>query len=201
MAFALTTSVSLVIPNAAAIENVMTTEAAPVAQTFEVTGTVEAVPIVRDGYGVTAPPPPPPPPPAVQWPLSPSTVMSSDFGPRSCAGCSSNHQGLDLNPGGGTPIGAMAAGVVAKASAGASGAFGVHVVIEHVIDGQKVNSLYAHMQAGSMPLAVGQTVSVGQTVGAVGCTGSCTGDHLHFEIHPGGGAPVDPAAWLRSRGV
>lgn len=196
IAFTLAMSLTFIIPNAQALETAVTSASVPPAQTFEVTNAVAVAPVSRDGYSVTTPPPPPPPPPALQWPLPPSTAMSSDFGPRSCAGCSSNHMGIDLNPPGGTPIEAMAAGVVV--TAGTTGAFGTHAEIEHVIDGQVITTLYAHMQAGSMPLSVGQQVAVGQVVGAVGCTGRCTGNHLHFEIHVGG-TPVDPAAWLNAR--
>ena len=69
------------------------------------------------------------------------------------------------------------------------------MVIEHVINGQKVESLYAHMIAGSPTVAVGDTVTVGQTLGLVGSTGASTGAHLHLGISLGG-AFVDPYAWL-----
>jgi len=69
------------------------------------------------------------------------------------------------------------------------------VEVEHVIDGQTVRTLYAHLQSGSVPVGVGQAVEVGQVIGAVGSTGQSTGAHLHFEVHLGG-SPVDPVAWL-----
>nr|BFF13157.1 hypothetical protein GCM10025699_44600 [Microbacterium flavescens] len=64
-----------------------------------------------------------------------------------------------------------------------------------MINGQKVTSTYSHMQTGSVTVAVGDTVTVGQIVGAVGSTGNSTGAHLHFEIHLNG-VPVDPYPWL-----
>ncbi len=136
---------------------------------------------------------------ALQWPQPIGTKMSSGFGPRSCSGCSSDHQGVDLNAPAGSPIWSMADGVVVAVNAPGYSAFGVHARIQHLIDGEVVTTLYAHMQTGSMPLTVGQTVTAGQYVGAMGCTGSCTGTHLHFEIHPGGGVAVDPVAWFNSR--
>jgi murein DD-endopeptidase MepM/ murein hydrolase activator NlpD len=41
----------------------------------------------------------------------------------------------------------------------------------------------------------GQDVSQGEIIGLVGCTGSCTGDHLHFEVRING-TPVDPLKYL-----
>jgi murein DD-endopeptidase MepM/ murein hydrolase activator NlpD len=41
----------------------------------------------------------------------------------------------------------------------------------------------------------GQAVSQGEVIGYVGCTGSCTGDHLHFEVRINGN-PVDPLPYL-----
>jgi murein DD-endopeptidase MepM/ murein hydrolase activator NlpD len=42
---------------------------------------------------------------------------------------------------------------------------------------------------------MGAHVSQGQVIGAVGCTGHCFGDHLHFEVRVNG-APVDPMGYL-----
>lgn len=185
-AVAIGTSLAFVVPSAAALPSAGVQGQAT--QDYAVTASLPA-PLVRDDYGVTAPP-------AVQWPLPQGTRMSSDFGPRSCAGCSSDHQGIDLNAPGGTPIEAIAAGVVIETDAPGWAALGEHVRIRHVIDGQAVTSVSAHMQTGTMTLAVGDKVAVGQELGLLGCTGSCTGDHLHFELRTDGGAAVDPAVWL-----
>ena len=102
-----------------------------------------------------------------------------------------------MTPGIGTPIQAMADGVVTTATE-QGGAYGVYVVIRHEIDGQVVESVYAHMREGSLALTPGQTVRVGQMVGRVGDSGRSFGAHLHFEIRTGGEA-VDPLAWLPAR--
>ncbi|TWX40121.1 M23 family metallopeptidase [Frigoribacterium sp. ACAM 257] len=133
----------------------------------------------------------------VQWPFATGVPISSGFGARhvsNCGFCSTFHNGLDFVPGAGSPIQAIADGTV-SAVTGPGGAFGNHVEIEHVINGQKVVSTYSHMQTGSVQVSVGQTVTVGQLVGKVGSTGNSTGAHLHFEIHLGG-VPVDPYPWL-----
>ena len=173
----------------------------------------------RDGYSVTLPPPPPPvrqaklasfaprgsllytpnPNGTIQWPFTRYVPIASGFGARvaPCGGCSSFHDGLDFLPGAGAPIGAIAPGVVTLVGQDSGGyaSYGTRVVIEHVINGQKVESLYAHMIAGSPTVAVGDTVTVGQTLGLVGSTGASTGAHLHLGISLGG-VFVDPYAWL-----
>jgi murein DD-endopeptidase MepM/ murein hydrolase activator NlpD len=68
------------------------------------------------------------------------------------------------------------------------------------VAGQEVETMYAHMQYGSMAVSVGQTVTAGQLIGAVGSTGVSTGPHLHFEVHVGGG-PIEPLGWLRANSV
>ncbi len=133
---------------------------------------------------------------AVQWPFTVGVPISSTFGYRTrpCPSCSSDHAGLDMTPGIGTPIQAMADGVVTTATE-QGGAYGVYVVIRHEIDGQVVESVYAHMLEGSLALTPGQTVRVGQLVGRVGNSGRSTGAHLHFEVRVGG-EPVDPLVWI-----
>jgi len=130
----------------------------------------------------------------VRWPFTASPI-SSGFGPRAapCRGCSSNHLGLDFTPGGGTPVAAVADGVV-RTSTYSSG-WGMHVIVDHEIDGRRVSTLYAHMQNGSVALSKGDRVTVGQDIGRVGNTGLSTGAHLHLETWLDD-TPVDPAAWL-----
>jgi murein DD-endopeptidase MepM/ murein hydrolase activator NlpD len=133
----------------------------------------------------------------VQWPIAPSSDVSSGFGWRMapCSwGCSSDHQGVDFDPGAGVQILAIADGVVVQSSI--DGGLGQHVVIEHSIDGQKVQSVYGHMIFGSQTVSVGDKVARGQLLGNVGSTGASTGPHLHFEIRPGGGDAVEPLVWL-----
>ena len=132
---------------------------------------------------------------AVRWPFPFAAEISSGYGNRSapCRGCSSYHRGLDFVPGYGTPIQSIADGTVTFAGWG--GGYGLHVILEHVINGQKVTTLYAHMAPDSTPLSVGDTVAAGDYIGQVGDTGLSTAPHLHFELHLDG-VPVDPFAWL-----
>lgn len=134
----------------------------------------------------------------VRWPFPIPVPISSGFGARAgCSiGCSTFHEGIDFTPGAGTPIQAIADGVVSVAEYSYAG-YGNYVIIDHVINGQKVQSMYAHMQSGSVKVVVGQQVKVGDIVGQVGSTGIATGPHLHFEIIIND-VPVDPYAWLKA---
>lgn len=136
---------------------------------------------------------------AVQWPFPGGSPITSGFGPRQVAGCgfcSTYHQGLDFTPGSGVPIQSITGGTVSLVEVSNSG-LGNHVIVDHVVNGQRVQSVYAHMQYGSIQVAVGQTVGVGDMIGAVGSTGASTGAHLHLEVHLDG-APIDPFAWLQA---
>ncbi|MBC7441845.1 MAG: peptidoglycan DD-metalloendopeptidase family protein [Ramlibacter sp.] len=133
----------------------------------------------------------------IQWPFAVGVHIGDQFGFRDCAGCSANHGGQDFNPGIGAPIQSIADGVVSVAEDG-EGSLGVHMIIDHMIDGKLVSSVYAHMIHGSMKFKAGDVIKVGQEIGQVGNTGMSTGPHLHFEIRRGGkdGTKVDPLAWL-----
>jgi hypothetical protein len=91
---------------------------------------------------------------------------------------------------------AVADGVVSSVTAFDDGGLGVHVMVDHVVAGQRVTSTYGHMLAGSAAVTAGQSVIAGQLLGAVGSTGQSTGAHLHLEIHLDGVTAIDPYGWL-----
>lgn len=133
----------------------------------------------------------------IQWPFAVGVHIGDRFGYRSCAGCSSNHGGQDFNPGLGAEIQAIADGTVAV-STDSGGSLGVVMMIDHMIDGELITSVYAHMEYDSRRFEVGDTVYVGDVIGTTGDTGMSTGPHLHFEIRVGGvdGTKIDPLEWL-----
>jgi murein DD-endopeptidase MepM/ murein hydrolase activator NlpD len=98
------------------------------------------------------------------------------------------HTGIDFGVGYGTPIHAAADGVVV--SAGPLGGYGNATIIDH---GGSLATLYAHQS--QLRVAPGQHVSRGQVIGLSGCSGYCTGPHLHFEVRVNG-TPVDPLPYL-----
>jgi len=135
----------------------------------------------------------------IQWPFVYGVPMSDQYGPRVlCDTCGvTMHRGADFLPGRGAPVQAIADGTVRYIEESDDG-LGVHVIIDHQIDGRLVSSVYCHMEFGSVPLQVGEQVGVGELVGTVGDTGFAFGPHLHFEIRLDGTDNVDPVAWLRA---
>ena len=98
------------------------------------------------------------------------------------------HAGVDIAAPTGTAIRAAASGRVAIA--GMTGGYGNYTCIQH---GGSLSTCYAHQSR--IGVSVGQSVSSGQVIGAVGNTGNSTGAHLHFETRQGG-SPVDPMGYL-----
>lgn len=149
---------------------------------------------VREDFTVDVRPP-------LVYPVGANAPVGSSFGPRAaaCEACSTQHYGVDWNPGYGTPVVAMADGVVTVIG-DPSNTLGVHLEVSHIINGQPITSVYAHLQDGSIPFAVGDRVRVGDQVGLVGTTGVTTAPHLHFELRIDGIA-IDPVPWMLANGA
>ena len=122
------------------------------------------------------------PPASFIWPLS--GPITSPFGMR----WGTLHPGIDIGVPTGTPIHAAAAGKVVWC--GWMSGYGNLVMIDH---GGGLASVYGHQSR--IAASCGESVAQGQLIGYVGCTGFCTGPHLHFEIRVNG-APVDPLGYL-----
>jgi murein DD-endopeptidase MepM/ murein hydrolase activator NlpD len=116
------------------------------------------------------------------WPVSGPVV--SPFGMR----WGRMHTGIDIAVGYGTPIHAAASGSVIYS--GWMGGYGNLVVVDH---GNGLATAYAHQS--SIAAGNGTSVSQGEVIGYVGCTGHCFGPHLHFEVRVNG-QPVDPLGYL-----
>ena len=98
------------------------------------------------------------------------------------------HAGIDIAVPYGTAIHAAASGTVVLA--GWVGGYGNYTCIDH---GGGLATCYAHQSA--FAVSSGASVSQGQVIGYVGCTGHCFGPHLHFEVRINGN-PVDPLGYL-----
>lgn len=111
----------------------------------------------------------------VAHPLPDMKRVSSDFGGRTMGGRAENHSGLDMSAPSGTPIYATGPGVVTKSGWGTG--YGQYVEINH---GNGYITRYAH--ASRLVARVGDQVQAGEHIANVGCTGRCTGPHLHYEV-------------------
>ncbi|MER8042452.1 M23 family metallopeptidase [Streptomyces sp. NPDC094032] len=123
-----------------------------------------------------------------------SYTITSTYGEAGSMWSSGYHTGLDFAAPTGTPVKAVHSGTVK--SAGWSGSYGYRIVLE-LPDGTEV--WYCHLS--SMTVGAGQSVGTGDTIGRVGATGNVTGPHLHLEVHTPSGGGIDPADWLRSKGL
>ncbi|MGY5394278.1 M23 family metallopeptidase [Acinetobacter sp. NigerLNRRAM0016] len=111
----------------------------------------------------------------VTHPLPDMKRVSSNYGGRTMGGRAEHHSGLDLSAPSGTPIYATGPGVVTKSGWGSG--YGQYVEINH---GNGYITRYAH--ASRLVARVGDRVEAGEHIANVGCTGRCTGPHLHYEV-------------------
>ena len=123
------------------------------------------------------------------WPAN--GPMTSPYGYRThpIFGDARLHTGIDIGAAYGSGVFAASGGNVVFA--GTMSGYGNAIVVDH---GGGVGTTYNHLSGFNV--SVGSSVSRGQTIGSVGCTGYCTGPHLHFEVRIGG-SPVDPMPYLQ----
>ena len=116
-------------------------------------------------------------------------IETSPYGPRG----GRNHAGIDIAAPTGTAVMAAACGTVTVREQ--QSGYGNIVCITH---SSQFSTCYAHLSAFNV--SNGQSVRTGQVIGRVGCTGSCTGPHVHFETRVNGTAR-DPKPYLRGQSV
>lgn len=121
-------------------------------------------------------------------PVPRTCSIRSSFGAPRSGGRS--HQGLDIMYALGTPIYAERAGTINKLNKNFSGSLAGNAVYLTLPDGTYF--FHAHLDRFADGLTVGMQVPAGALLGYVGATGNASGPHLHLEIHPRGGAAVDP---------
>ncbi len=119
-------------------------------------------------------------------PVKSNFRFTSGFGPR----WGRMHNGTDFAGPIGTPIYATADGVVTHA--GWASGYGRLIKIRHDFG---IETRFAHLNA--MDVTVGQRVSRGERIGAMGNSGRSTGPHLHYEVRVGG-EPVNPMIYIRA---
>jgi murein DD-endopeptidase MepM/ murein hydrolase activator NlpD len=106
------------------------------------------------------------------------------------------HRAIDIIAPRGTPVLAVRGGAIERLSRADTGLGGIRLWLR---DETGTTYYYAHLLTIAPGLAPGSPVTAGQRLGAVGRTGNARGGvyHLHFEMHPGGGASVNPYGELR----
>jgi len=127
-----------------------------------------------------------------QLPLS-SYRLTATFG-ESSGLWANTHTGLDFAAGTGSPIMSVTNGTVT--SVGSDASYGNQVIVT-TEDGEEL--WYCHLSG--FAVSVGDTIRAGEVLGYVGSTGNSTGNHLHLEVRPGAGDPVDPYYALVAHGV
>lgn len=139
----------------------------------------------------------------VYWPLAPGTYdIVSGFSWRisPISGQLLLHEGVDMAGPSGTPIHSVADGVVTEVAENSRS--GAYVVIEHHDeDGNKYYSAYLHQYMNEILVRVGENVTAGQTIGAVGNNRWSTGPHLHFEIRDAAQTSIDPIPFMEQIGA
>jgi murein DD-endopeptidase MepM/ murein hydrolase activator NlpD len=123
------------------------------------------------------------------WPASGPVTSGFGYRVHPIFGDRRMHTGIDIGAPYGAPVWAADAGTVVYA--GTLSGYGNAVVVDH---GGGLATTYNHLSA--FEVTSGQRVARGEHIGAVGCSGYCTGPHLHFEVRVNG-TPVDPMPYLR----
>ncbi|MCZ9635071.1 peptidoglycan DD-metalloendopeptidase family protein [Rhodococcus sp. BH5] len=128
-----------------------------------------------------------------------TTTFTSGFGPR----WGTEHRGVDFAGPVGTPIYAALDGVAVKAGSSGEGpgvGFENWIVLDSIVDGKPVSTVYGHMFTDGVLIKEGQQVKAGDHIAAIGNAGGSTGPHLHFEYWEGGrlqgGTAIDPMTKL-----
>jgi murein DD-endopeptidase MepM/ murein hydrolase activator NlpD len=127
--------------------------------------------------------------PGIICPVAGPSAFSDTWGAPRPGG--RHHEGVDMIAPRGTPLVAVADGTVTRRRQNSNGALTVSLNADN-----GTHYFYGHLSsfAGSEG-----RVSQGEVIGYVGNTGT-TVNHLHFEVHPGGGGPVDPTPYVRNAG-
>ncbi|MBI4884935.1 MAG: peptidoglycan-binding protein [Actinobacteria bacterium] len=143
----------------------------------------------------TAPPtttPAAPPTPGVVVltvpPIAATCAFMDSFGAARSGG--RRHEGVDIIVASGTPIYAVVDGRISRKQLTFPGSLGGNALWLTAADATYF--FFAHLSAFAEGIEIGSVVTAGTVIGFVGATGNAGTAHLHFEVHPGGGAAVNP---------
>jgi hypothetical protein len=106
------------------------------------------------------------------------------------------HEGVDVIAKAGQWVYAVKAGTLTKKYLNAPGSLSGNGW--RLTAGDGTYFFYAHLSAFAAGLTIGSPVTAGQIIGQIGMTGAAPIPHLHFEVHPGGGASVNPTPVVKA---
>lgn len=132
----------------------------------------------------------------VRYPFDQEVVLTDGFGYRT-APVEQFHDAQDMAAPHGTPIRAIAGGVVIEAGFANDGC-GFGLKLQHLVDGQTLTSRYCHMESNSHSYQIGDTINIGDLAGRVGNTGLSFGPHLHLALRLNGD-PIDPMPYFAEK--
>jgi murein DD-endopeptidase MepM/ murein hydrolase activator NlpD len=124
-----------------------------------------------------------------EWPAGGPLTSSYGYRTHPIFGDTRMHTGIDIGAPYGSGVFAAESGTVAFV--GAMSGYGNVIVVDH---GGGLATTYNHLS--SFGVSRGQTVGRGATIGGIGCSGYCTGPHLHFEVRING-SPIDPMPYFQ----
>jgi peptidoglycan hydrolase-like protein with peptidoglycan-binding domain len=131
---------------------------------------------------------PPPVTDSIIFPMPPTCKFWDTWGAPRSGG--RKHQGVDIMANSGTPLYAVRTGTITKKQVAYAGSLAGNALWLTTADGTYY--FYAHLSAFADGVGVGSRVAAGTVIGYVGKTGNAGVAHLHFEVHPKGGAAVNP---------
>lgn len=132
----------------------------------------------------------------VRYPFDQEIVLTDGFGYRT-APVEQFHDAQDMAAPHGTPIRAIASGVVIEAGFANDGC-GFGLKLQHLVDGQTLTSRYCHMADSSHSYQIGDVINIGDPAGRVGNTGLSFGPHLHLALRLNG-EPIDPMPYFAEK--
>lgn len=125
---------------------------------------------------------------SILFPMPATCAFANTWGAPRSGG--RKHQGVDIIAKSGTPLYAVQTGTITKLRTDYRGSLAGNAIWLTLPDGTYY--FYAHLSAFAGGVGVGSKVAAGTVIGYVGKTGNASVPHLHFEVHPKGGAAVNP---------
>ena len=171
------------------------------ARGLRVTGKVDQATAAALGLQAATQAPAPAPPVSVPLQARPLAKGPCWYGDtwRAARGSGRVHLGVDIGAPKGTPLLAVVTGRISQVYRDRPGSLAGNGLKIRTADGTYY--FYGHLASIAPGIDLGVPVTAGQTIGVIGSTGNAAITHLHFEVHPRGGAAVNPFPYVRAIGA